>query len=864
MACFRTVGMALALLASASASRSEGIKTDLYGDPLPPGAVARLGTIRLRHAHADVAFTKDGKQLISCGCDGGIRVWDVVSGRMIRRKRLTWKPQSEKRIETAFLSPDGSTAAVDDLDSIHLFDTKTGKERGHLPIDIHMPQLVFSHGCKLMAVHGWDNNHRHFTELWDIDRFTREEILEMHADTFLGKIAFSPEGKHIAGIAMGDHAIHLWDAKTGKWINKIDRVKLLGASVAFSPDGKTLAVGSLRKGEVRLIDVAARKEKAVLKSPATVKSDSIDQLAFSPDGRLLAAAYAQDAFPPTAEHGVLIWDVAGEKLTRRIPERQDVRLLFAPDGKTLACHDEYETEIRLWDVASGRRLHRWRAHGGSVESLTGSADGKLLASTDRVGRLCLWNLATNKPLHVLPAWYDWNWLRGHNCHFSPDGKQIITASCRGTIQVWDVAAGKELRRWQMALPEPGLGLIDASGLSADGNRLTAIGWVGDAQSAQVFVWDVATGKELRSRSYHREMRNRFSLSEKIPSLAYISDVAVAPDGETATVWMGERVGLEDLATGGRLALFPNDVGGPIVFSPDGRLLAAAVLLPRKDPLEAIDQGEEVIGLSLIETATGEESVRLKTAAFHFVAFAPDNRGIIVADKQALRVLDADTGERLYRMPWPDGVVDVYGEAKIHSLLPLPGGRLATGMADGDILIWDLAASTWPTHPNKGNLDHKQLDALWSDLAGSASKAHRAISQLAAAPRQTLPFLRNRLHPVTLDTKRIEKLLMDLDSDSFSAREAATRKLTRLRYRVRPMLRRALESHPSLEMRRRIESILTGEKRPPSEALRTMRAIAVLERIGTPEARSILEKLSGGAAARETSEARAALQRLKRR
>ena len=115
-----------------------------------------------------------------------------------------------------------------------------------------------------------------------------------------------------------------------------------------------------------------------------------------------------------------------------------------------------------------------------------------------------------------------------------------------------------------------------------------------------------------------------------------------------------------------------------------------------------------------------------------------------------------------------------------------------------------------------------------------------------------------------DTKRIEQLLADLDSDAFAEREAASRELIRLRYRVGPLLRKALRNKPTLEVRRRLEAILVEPNRPSIEALRTLRAIAVLERIGTPEAQRILEKLAGGADAPETREAQAALQRLNRR
>jgi hypothetical protein len=185
------------------------------------------------------------------------------------------------------------------------------------------------------------------------------------------------------------------------------------------------------------------------------------------------------------------------------------------------------------------------------------------------------------------------------------------------------------------------------------------------------------------------------------------------------------------------------------------------------------------------------------------------------------------------------------------------------MAEGDILVWDLAPATWPTRKPVGDLGRKELGGLWSDLARDARTGHRAVQTLTAAPAQAVSFLSERLQPAAVDVKRVEKLLADLDAEQFEVREAASRGLSRMRYRVEPTLRRALEGRPSLELGRRLRAILAEPKRPSADDLRMLRAIAVLERIGTPEARRILEKLSGGAAVRETREARAALQRLKR-
>jgi hypothetical protein len=276
------------------------------------------------------------------------------------------------------------------------------------------------------------------------------------------------------------------------------------------------------------------------------------------------------------------------------------------------------------------------------------------------------------------------------------------------------------------------------------------------------------------------------------------------------------------------------IGRTLPGEPHGRLVVATLVQPGR-PRDLVRPTKDSKGLSLIETASGEEIFRLEIGEFDHVAFTLDGCGLVVTDKKDLCVWDTATGERLHRMTWPDSIQDGRGEARICSLVTLPGGRAATGMADGDILIWDLAPSTWPVRKPLGELDREKLDALWTDLAGDTRIAYRAINTLTAAPAQIVPFLKDRLRPAAeVDAKDIETLLADLDSDSFERRETVTRELIGLCDQIEPMLRHAL------------------------------RAIAVLERIGTPEAQQLLEKHGGGAAGRETHEAQAALQRLKRR
>jgi hypothetical protein len=183
------------------------------------------------------------------------------------------------------------------------------------------------------------------------------------------------------------------------------------------------------------------------------------------------------------------------------------------------------------------------------------------------------------------------------------------------------------------------------------------------------------------------------------------------------------------------------------------------------------------------------------------------------------------------------------------------------------LLQKLQVSDGPAKELKA----EDLESLWIDLGGDAAlPAYRAACILAAAPDKALALLRERLVPASVtDLERIPPLLINLDHDQFPVREAASRELRELGPRAEPALRRALESKPSLEVRRRIDALLshleTGQFSLTPGQLRQVRALGLLEQIGTKEARQLLEALAAGIPeAHLTQQAKASLERLNRR
>jgi WD40 repeat protein/energy-coupling factor transporter ATP-binding protein EcfA2 len=295
-----------------------------------------------------------------------------------------------------------------------------------------------------------------------------------HTDT-VRSVAFSPDGKTLAS-GSADTTIRLWDVATGQPIGQPLRGHThIVISVAFSPDGKTLASGSADH-TIRLWDVATGQPIGQpLRDPAV----DMDKVAFSPDGKIFASAGSSTA--------ILLKDVASGQLIGQ-PLRGHTNVVhsaaFSPDGKMLASGSGDKTII-LWDVATHEPIGRpLTGHTDSVLSVAFSPDGKTLASGSFDTTIRLWDEATGQ-LIGQP-------LTGHTglvatVAFSPDGKTLASGSFDTTIRLWDVATGQLIGQ-----PLRGhTNVVYSVAFSPDGKMLAA--GCGDST---IRLWNVATGQPL--------------------------------------------------------------------------------------------------------------------------------------------------------------------------------------------------------------------------------------------------------------------------------------------------------------------------------------------------------------------------------
>jgi WD40 repeat protein len=316
------------------------VGTDLYGDPLPPRAVARLGTMRLRHAHGigDTALSADGKTLAT-GSRFDLRLWDVASGK------LNWQVPGSywgaKRV-----SPNGKWLAVN---GESLFDAATGRLVAIFPET--GDTLAFSPDSRLFAVGSREGS----VIFWDTAtgkealRLSGNEAEGQHKGTVAAG-AFTPDGQTFIGLFISEKRICHWNITSGK-LRKTVEVPILkqqpGRSqratcrtLRLSPDGHTLAVIPDSRDPISLWDTDTGEKRGELQGEGAGPSS---RLAFSSDGRALATNL--DRYPD--EIRIFIWDAETGKLLRQfaIPRRAVGGLEWTADGRTLVVVGSRRTSL---------------------------------------------------------------------------------------------------------------------------------------------------------------------------------------------------------------------------------------------------------------------------------------------------------------------------------------------------------------------------------------------------------------------------------------------------------------------------------------------------------------------------------------
>jgi len=839
-------------------------RSDRYGDPLPNGALARLGTLRQRAADTDVAVTADGKEVVTVGPELTVRRFDARTGELLATRQLPM----DHAVHT-WLSPRGTFVLASHCRANHrgcwyeleLWDLARGKGVRTCPVGKYWPPCAaaFSGDERRVAVAACTSDlARHRVIVWELATSKSQVIWsqknDVKARSFDPVVALSPDGKRLVACHL-DQVLHCWEVEGGKllWQSK---TKNWSPFLFFSPDGQTVVTAAgIGVAGIQLWDAATGKRIEVKRQPPR---EAVYPIGFSPDGRLLAFE--------TGFEGVVLWQPGAAKaalhLGQRprprdavpeIPNRLPTNFAFTPDGKGLIRR---RGALQRWDLTSGKPIYAdtesW-GHTQEVTRLVFSPDGSILASSSKDQAVRLWKVATARPLHVFPK------ALSSHLAFTADGRHLFAVHSslgKTALGVWNVSTGRPERGYELADRSQFMTGSEDKELrvTADGKKVLMLtgknGRWGD--ETVLTVWDAVTHECL--------------VHKQVP---WDADSLLMPDGTSVLAVEGPIGALRLLAIDSakpRLE-FPSDRdphkaawGSQLALSPNGRLMAAQVRLVDHNASTEYDP------IRLADMATGRKLLKVSVDDPALLAFSADNRLFAVAAASGVRLWETASRQEVgFLKAHNRGAIPPY-QAFASALAFSPDGRmLATGHADSTILLWD---GTLRDGARGGRLTDAERDSLWTDLAGAdAARAYAAVWRLVDDPGPSMSFLKGRLKPVAPPSpEEIRSLLRELDSDRFKLREAAEQKLRALGERAEPALRKALGGTLSLEVRRRVETILSAPRILRSrEALRPLRGVQVLEQIGSREARRLLRSLAGGAAAaQETKEAKASLERLDRR
>jgi WD40 repeat protein len=769
-----------------------------------------------------VGLSPDGK-ILATKDDRGVCLRDAATGKEIRK--IGYLPKSGGRSVTDWLTftPDSQqVAATLSEHNIRLIDVRTGAvTRTFAPV-VPVSGCAFSPDGKLMATRGYDAaNKVNFAQLWEVATGKELRRLAVSHDVLqsISALAFSPDGTVLASASWRDARLRLWETATGKEVTAFPKTGEGIVSIAFAPDGRTVAAAGDR---IYLYDPVTGKERLRIERRAR-------GLAFSRDGSVLTGAVSG---------AIYRWDAAsGRQLTPAAAQDSAVeQILVRPDGRGVFTTDQ-DGNLFLWETAGGKSPRRIVA--GVERGVVASPDGRFLAWTVKHvhgGRLIrLYDVAGRRVIDRFPIFTDDACVAA----FLPDGKALLTLGSSGPsyVRLWDIESGEERRSFAVA-PNAQLSAgvpfytPRRAALSPDGKTLAiGLAWEGSLRSermrpghrdAPVHLWDVATGKPGHK------------LDEPVNG-------ANVPDEAGAGNW-------EDLGALVQINRRMTSADGR-AFSPDGRFL--------------VDWAENPFGRSRMDhvyvwdAATGRLVASLAAGprpGAANAAFAPDGRTLATAS--------ADGAIRLWEVATWKVRAEFRGHRdRVTALAFGPDGRLFTGGLDTVILRWDV-------RPPRGAATGTLADS-WEALAGADAKTgFRAQGRFLAEPGKAVEWIAARIAPARApDPARVQALIADLDHNEFATRERATAELRDLGPVVAASLREVVAKSSSTEARRRAGDLLREMEKgvlSPRE-LRALRAVEVLEWIATPDACARLHELAKGAPdASLTREAAAACKRLERR
>jgi WD40 repeat protein len=633
-------------------------RLDLYGDPLPAGAVARLGTVRLRPGRMvrHLLVSTNGNRLATFS-ETGFSLWDPATGRELRHVALP-----SARVHAAVWPDANRGVALLELGHREYYLWDFADEKAARPPVLERSQLV--------GVQGGQDNEYH--SAWAVSR----------------------DGRWLAAGRSGWQErlrnVSIWKIETGQFLRDLSAPRTLGpqeghcSGVAFSPDGRQLLVFSKEKEakEERLVvyELNTSGQRQQLAVPSTIQQGTIKVHDISPDGRTLALGLADGT--------CRLLDLSGRGMSRSIgnhvgqnPNHKGVSAVtFSPDGRTLITAGRDQV-VRLWDFATGQELRTLENKSASwIETVVFAPNGDWLATAGQGGIIRVWDAATGAERSSPAGHRQMVW----SVAVSPDGKSAATSGFDETLRFWNLDKGSELR--QLAL-----GKIGSVTYAPQGNGVL----VGVNETLRFFDANSGNVRELPTELAkfsgwaHGFSVDGQSLITSGKGIVTLWDWPAGRPRRTIELQVPPDTSVEEIRC------------SAASLSPDGRVLITNSERHVQRMVDGVlHGGVRFLATELWDATTGQRLHRLENSPWYGKhAFSRDGRFFVLSGNgglktEALALWDVGTGalHKAFEAPKDRNLGPGRPSRSVRNFALAPNrATLATAEDDGSVLVYDIAS-----------------------------------------------------------------------------------------------------------------------------------------------------------------------------
>ena len=494
------------------------------------------------------------------------------------------------------------------------------------------------------------------------------QIFQGHSDR-VKSVAYSPDGQTLASGSF-DNTIKLWNVTTGNLLQTLTGHYKSVISLAYSPDGQTLASGSF-DNTIKLWNVTTGN----LLQTLTGHSDRVYSVAYSPDGQTLASG--------SGDNTIKLWDVATERNICTFQAFNAVNsVVFSPDGKTLASGN-FDKTIKLWDMSIRTQIHTFQGHSDWVYSVAFSPDGQTLASGSADKTIKLWDVTRGKLLQTLTGHSEWV----YSVAYSPDGQTLASGNGDNTIRIWPIAASTNqapVQQTPSQVSQPPVYRPQSQPVTIPAPRktipvkntklrklliATILGFIG----TQIYGYARYGVFPVNPISIIANLPIGFFLETTLRGhSSWVMSVAYSPDGQTlASGSRDNTIKLWDVKTGNPLQTLTGDSYSvwSVAYSPDGQTLASG------SDDNTIKLWDVKTG-NLLQTLTGHSRVVWP------VGYSPDGQTLASGSlDKTIKLWNVKTGSLLQTLT-------VHSNSVCSVAYSPDGQTLASGSED-NIKLWDV-------------------------------------------------------------------------------------------------------------------------------------------------------------------------------